>query len=124
MDLAPYFKSIIDGDPAQVVICDMDDTIIYMNAAAAEAEAKHGGFALLGRDLKACHSPKSREAIARVKAWFAKDTANNCVHTFYNEKQNKDVYMVALRDEGGTLIGYYEKHSFRTRDAAPFYELS
>ena len=123
MDLAPYFKSIIDADTAQVVICDMNDVIIYMNAAAAEAEAKHGGYALLGRDLKECHSPRSREAIARVKEWFAKAPANNCVHTFYNEKLNKDVYMVALRNDGGELIGYYEKHCFRTRDAAPFYEL-
>ena len=34
---------------------------------------------------------------------------------YYNYKQNKDVYMVALRD-GEKLIGYYEKHEFRNRE--------
>ena len=29
--------------------------------------------------------------------------------------------MVALRDEDGMLIGYYEKHEFRTRDEEPYY---
>lgn len=29
--------------------------------------------------------------------------------------------MVALRDEDGTLIGYYEKHEYRARDEEPYY---
>ena len=38
-----------------------------------------------------------------------------------NEKQNKDVYMVALRDADGTLIGYYEKHEFRSPETMERY---
>ena len=37
---------------------------------------------------------------------------HNMVYTFHNAKQNKDVYMVALR-EGTKLIGYYEKHEYK-----------
>ena len=44
------------------------------------------------------------------------------IHTFYNEKQNKDVYMVALRDEDGELLGYYEKHEFRNKEKAKMYD--
>lgn len=40
---------------------------------------------------------------------------NRIVYTFHNEKQNKDVYMVALRDES-KLIGYYEKHEYRNSE--------
>lgn len=29
------------------------------------------------------------------------------------DKENKDVYMVALHDDTGVLIGYYEKHEYR-----------
>ena len=40
------------------------------------------------------------------------------------EKENKDVYMVALRDDSGALIGYYEKHEYRNPETmkryAPF----
>lgn len=119
--LYPFFRSIAEQDGSPVVICGLDHTIIYMNPAAAEAEAKHGGYALVGRSLLDCHSPASREKILAVVRRFAEDPNANRVHTFHNEKLNKDVYMIALRDEMGKLIGYYEKHEFRDREtAAPY----
>lgn len=117
-----FFKSILEQDSAPVVICDLDHRILYMNMAACDDYARFGGKALLGKNLLDCHNPKSREAIQKVLTWFAKDTANNRVHTFFSEKENKDLYMVALRDDAGKLIGYYEKHECRTRDLTPFYE--
>ena len=62
-----------------------------------------------------------KEIIEKVVAWFEEDKEHNRIHTFYNEKQAKDVYMVALRDEDGALIGYYEKHEYRARDEEPYY---
>jgi hypothetical protein len=37
--------------------------------------------------------------IVKVLDWFAKSKDNNIVYTFKNVKENKDVYMVALRDD-------------------------
>ena len=54
-------------------------------------------------------------------AWFAESTDHNVVYTYRNDEVNKDVYMVALRDEDRNLIGYYEKHEFRNRETAPLY---
>ena len=34
-----------------------------------------------------------------------------------------DVYMVALRDDNGTLIGYYEKHEYRNQETAELYKM-
>ena len=48
--------------------------------------------------------------------------AINIVYTFHNEKQNKDVYMVALRDDG-ELIGYYEKHEYRNAETMEPYDM-
>lgn len=31
--------------------------------------------------------------------------------------------MVALRNETGALIGYYEKHEYRNRETAEFYKI-
>lgn len=45
----------------------------------------------------------------------------NLIYTFHKEKQNKDVYMVALRDRE-KLIGYYEKHEYRDRETMGMYE--
>ncbi len=121
--LNKLFKSIIDQDNANVVVCDLDHKIVYMNPIACERYAKRGGAALVGRSLMDCHNSDSQEKIRKVIAWFAESTNNNRVHTFFNDKQNKDGYMVALRDEDGSLIGYYEKHEYRDKDETPFYQL-
>ena len=36
--------------------------------------------------------------------------------------KKKDVYMVALRDGYGIIIGYYEKHEYRNIEAAKLYD--
>ena len=122
MDLHLFFKSVLEQDRSAVVLCDLEHTIVYMNPAAGERYTKYGGMALVGRSLLDCHSPQSNEMIEKVVAWFAESLEHNLIYTFYNEKENKDVYMVALRDEDGTLIGYYEKHEYRNRETMKMYD--
>ena len=122
MELSQFFKSIIDQDRASVVICNLQHEMIYLNAAAVERYQKHGD--LVGKSLFDCHSPKSNEMIERVVKWFAEDKSHNIIYTFHNEKENRDVYMVALRDEDGELIGYYEKHEYRDRETRKFYDFT
>lgn len=117
-----YFKSIIDADRQAVVICDLNHTIIYMNPSAITRYAKRGGEKLIGKSLLNCHNKKSGEIINKVISWFNKSTENNIIYTFYNDKENKDVYMVALRDENGSLIGYYEKHEIRNNETMKLYD--
>ncbi len=118
-----YFKSVIDADEAPVVICDLSHTVVYMNPAAVKRHEKRGGAALIGRSLMGCHNADSNDKIERVIAWFKKAPANNKVYTFHNEKENKDVYMIALRNEGGELIGYYEKHEYRNIESMALYDI-
>ena len=121
MNFDIYFKSIIDEDNCNVVICDLNHTIIYMNPSAIKSYSKYGN--LIGKSLLNCHNMDSNNKIIEVVEWFKRNVNNNRVHTFFNEKQNKDVYMVALRDENKNLIGYYEKHEFRNKDLSGFYDL-
>lgn len=121
MELTDYFKSVLEQDVAPVVICDRDHTVIYVNPAAVRRYHKHGGAALTGRSLLACHAPASREKIREVVAWFEESPAHNRVFTYHHERDNADVYMVALRDETGNLIGYYEQHVCRTPETAQPY---
>ena len=122
MELSKYFKSIIDQDRCAVVICNMEHEIIYMNPAAMMRYAKRGGQALVGKSLLDCHDPQSVERIKKVVSWFAESIEHNTIYTFRNEKENKDVYMVALRDDDGRLIGYYEKHEYRDKETAKIYD--
>ncbi len=122
MELANYFRSIVEQDRCAIVICNLKHEIIYMNPAAAERYHKRGGAKLVGQNLLDCHNAQSKERIEQVVAWFAESVEHNIVYTFYNERENKDVYMVALRDGDGTLIGYYEKHEYRNRESGEFYQ--
>ena len=123
-DINEIYKSVLEADRAAVVICDLEHTIIYMNPAAIDRYSKWGGKALMGKSLMNCHTEKSREMIQKVVDWFRASKDNNLVYTFFNEKENKDVYMVALRNDEGDLIGYYEKHEYRNRETMKMYDLS
>lgn len=122
MELSKFFKSIVEQDRCAVVICNLEHEIIYMNPAAAERYAKRGGQGLVGQSLLNCHSPQSSGLIKKVVSWFAESTSHNIIYTSRNEKENKDVYMVALRDDDQTLIGYYEKHEYRDIETAKLYD--
>lgn len=93
-----------------------------MNPAAVSNYVKWGGANLIGQSLLECHNPESVDKIKKVVEWFAQSSEHNIVYTFYNEKQNKDVYMVALREKG-KLIGYYEKHEYRNQENMKQYDL-
>ncbi len=62
------------------------------------------------------------EMIHKVVEWFKDSKDTNLVYTSYNEKENKDVYMVAPRDDTGKSIAYYEKHEHRDRETIKMYD--
>ena len=120
---AAYFKSVVEQDRSAIVICNLQHEILYMNPVAVKRYAKWGGSELIGSSLLDCHNAESKEKIQKVCDWFAASPEHNLVYTFHNEKENKDVYMVALRD-GQKLIGYYEKHEYRNCETMRFYDLT
>lgn len=119
MDINLFFKSVIDSDLAPVVICDLEHTVVYMNPAAI---ARYH-VDITGKSIKLCHNADANDKIDRVVTWFAESKDNNIVYTSRNDKENKDVYMVALRDHTGALIGYYEKHEYRNQETAELYSM-
>lgn len=117
--LLPFFKSIIDQDTAPIVICDLAHTVVYMNPASVTRYHTD----LTGKSIKSCHNADSNDKIDAVVGWFAESSKHNVVYTSRNDKENKDVYMVALRDGDGTLIGYYEKHEYRQPETTALYDM-
>ena len=119
MELLNFFKSVSEQDTAPIVICDIEHTVVYMNPSSV---ARYH-CDLTGKSLKACHNAESNAKIDKVVDWFGKSPKNNIVYTSHNDKENKDVYMVALRDDNGKLIGYYEKHEYRNPEASELYNI-
>ena len=124
MELTQFYKSVLDMDTAPIVLCDLEHTIVYMNNAAIDRYSKQGGMDLIGKSLLDCHTPKAMEIINRVLEWFAENPKHNIIYEFRNNDENKDVYMVALRDDNGKLIGYYEKHEYRNIETARLYDFA
>lgn len=123
MKISALFKSIVDSDIAPIVICETNHKIVYMNPVAVERYAKKGGAGLIGQSLLDCHNDESNEKIKTVIEWFELSADNNRIFTFHNDKEDKDVYMIALRDDDRRLIGYYEKHEYRRHETALPYEV-
>ena len=116
--LNKLFKSILCQDNSPIVVCDTESVIVYMNPAAILQYHKD----LTGTCVKGCHNKESIEKIDKILNWFRKSKDNNIIYTYHNDEENKDVYMVALRDDDGTLIGYYEKHEYRNRETRELYD--
>ncbi len=117
-----FLKSVIDQDRSPVVLCDTAHIVIYMNPAAVKRYASRGGADLIGKSLMNCHNSQSNAMIEKVLEWFAASREHNMVYISRNDMENKDVYMVALRDAEGNLIGYYEKHEYRNPETAERYD--
>ncbi len=122
MENSQLFKALCDVDSAPIVICNLEHTIVYMNPVAVERYKKRGGADLVGRSILDCHNEKSGRIIKRVVEWFLKSKDNNIIYTFDNKKENKEIFMIALRDDDGNLIGYYEKHEYRNKCEMKIYD--
>ena len=57
-----------------------------------------------------------------MTASFVSNVFDNSITSNFNAKENKDVYMIALRNEAGELIAYYEKHEYRDRETMKMYD--
>ncbi|MEE1187128.1 MAG: PAS domain-containing protein [Acutalibacteraceae bacterium] len=119
MNLSAFFKSVIDADTKSVVICDLEHIVVYMNPAALSRYK----IDLTGKSIKSCHNADSNEKIDRVVAWFLQSKDNNIVYIAHKDKDNRDVYMIALRDDEGELIGYYEKHEYKNKETKKMYDI-
>lgn len=116
MDISIFLKSLAESDIAPIVICDIEHNIVYMNSTAISRYEKWGGAELVGKSIFSCHNDDSNKKIVKVVEWFAKSENNNRFFTHHNPDENKDIYMVALRNDSGELIGYYEKHEYRNTE--------
>lgn len=124
MELSAFFKSIIEQETDSIVICDTEHTITYLNPSALKRYEKRGGAGLIGRSIKLCHNAHSNERIDEVMAWFEADVSHNIMYLYHKADECMDAYMVALRDDSGKLIGYYEKHCIRCRETAEPYNFT
>lgn len=109
MEIDKYLRAFVETDMNQIVICDTNHIIVYMNKVAIEKFSDLGGANLIGKSLMQYLGVETQSRIEAIVSWFSESPDNNWVYTYRNEASQTDMYAVALRDENGNLIGYYEK---------------
>lgn len=119
MHLTQFYKSVLDEDKSAIVICDLNDIIVYMNPTAADRYRSRG--VKVGDCILDCHNENSVMMIHKIVDWFKAKSSHNRIYMYHHDKDNKDVYMIALRDNQGQLIGYYEKHEHRNQEEGKSY---
>lgn len=100
--------SISDSLTTPITFADTGHVIRYMNKAAIAQYAKRGGAALLGASVMDCHNEQSQ---ATILAIFEEMLAG-LEERMITDTPERRIYMRAVRDSEGTLLGYYERYEY------------
>jgi DUF438 domain-containing protein len=103
MEQKELLAAILDSLDEEVVFVDNQHIIRFVNIFGKKKYAKHGD--LLGKSIFDCHNPHSGELI---KDCYVK-LQNGAEEVLFSENEKRCVYMRAVRDEKGQLLGYYER---------------
>ena len=104
MDRERLLSLLLDSWNRPVVFVDAGHVIRYVNRPARKVYARWGD--IVGRSIFDCHNPDSCRTIREVFARFREGAKEELIH----DSGRHRVYMRAVRDESGELIGYYERY--------------
>lgn len=103
--------AILDSLKDPVVLADMGHTICYMNKAGT-AHYKEGR-ALLGCSVMDCHNATSQAVIREVLVALESGEEERLI----TDSPELRIYMRAVRDADGKLVGYYERYEPKAQAA-------
>jgi DUF438 domain-containing protein len=86
------------------VFVDTDHVIRYMNKAAIKTFERGSG--LLGESIFACHNENSNKIISEIFAKMQEGLEEQLI----TDSDRFRVYMRAVRNSSGELLGYYERY--------------
>jgi hypothetical protein len=96
-------QRLLDSWNEPLVLVDTDHTILYMNAPAKTRYAEWGN--VIGKSIFHCHNDKSCRIIKDV----FKKLQDGHEEVLFADNSKGRAYMRGLRDEDGSLLGYYAR---------------
>lgn len=103
------YKELLDSLVDPIVMADTDHVMVYMNKAAEKQFEKWGGKKLLGKSVFDCHNDKSCDMIREILSKMQGGLDEKMI----TDNEKKRVFMRAVRDETGQVIGYYERYEYK-----------
>jgi PAS domain-containing protein len=104
---AAFLAAVLDSLKDPVLVADASHVTRYMNRAALAHYEQGAG--LIGRSLLDCHNEQSQQMIREI--WEAMQLGLEEQLITNGEKAR--IYMRAVRDANGALLGYYERYEPR-----------
>ncbi len=98
-------QAIIDSYPYEIVFVDLDHKVQFMNATAKK---RYGDRVIIGNSLFNCHNEGSKVKIEQFLE-RAKNGEGEMFETL-NRKTGEREFFTPVKDENGTVIGYFERH--------------
>lgn len=108
-----FLATLLDSLKDPFLFANTDHIICYMNAAAI-AHYKEGA-ALLGRSVLDCHNEESRRQMIEILEAMRAGEEERLI----TDSEKYRIYMRAVRDPDGRLLGYYERYEPPTRVSSP-----
>jgi len=95
---------LLDSLAHPYVFCDLDNVVRYMNRPAVAHYRR--GAALLGTSVLDCHGEAARARIREVLAELLAGADERLI----TDDHRFRIYMRAVRDPSGALLGYFERY--------------
>jgi len=121
LDMLEFFKGVIDSEDGPIVICNLDYRIVYVNVAADRYYAKANG--LTSKLLASLMDEETMSKVVMSVEWFKEDKDNNKVFMLHDNCNNFDMYILAIRNAAGELIGFYGRREDRNPDSGKEFDL-
>jgi hypothetical protein len=121
LDMLEFFKGVIDSEDGPIVICNLDYRIVYVNVAADRYYAKANG--LTSKLLASLMDEETMSKVVMSVEWFKEDKDNNKVFALHDNCNNMDMYILAIRNSAGELIGFYGRREDRNPDSGKEFDL-
>jgi PAS domain-containing protein len=101
---ATLMAAILDSLKDPVLVADTGHMIRYMNKAAIAYYEE--GESLMGRSLLDCHNEQSQQTMIEILAAMHEGEEERLI----TDDEKHRIYMRAVRDGDGGVLGYYERY--------------
>jgi len=102
---ADFLAAILDSLKDPVLVADPQHVTRYMNRAAIAYYKE--GESLIGRSLLDCHQEVSQRMMVDILAAMQ---SNGLEEQLITDNEKHRIYMRAVRDKAGSVLGYYERY--------------
>ncbi len=104
-----FYISLLNSIKDPVLVADTNHIVQYMNKAAINHYEE--GENLMGSNLLLCHNDESQEMMIDILAKMQ----NGLKEELITDNEKYRIFMRAVRDESGKLIGYFERYESPTK---------